>query len=219
MEFDWKEVGIIFLAAIILGITFSFPITAETVFNYSLIFYFTLFFLVIIAVNVIAKKIMAYLLEANVKTKLWEVYFFGFRAKEHFNKPLPMIWVPLLFSFLTNGFLKWIPVLEFDVTPRVERVSRRHGLYRFSEMTEWHIALIAVVGIFANLLLAIIGYFGLATINPIFESFALWNIFYASWCLLPVSSLDGTKIFFGSRVLWFTMLIICAVFLGFALYP
>jgi hypothetical protein len=167
-------------------------------------------------VNVIAKKVIAYTLESDVKTKFWEIYNYGFRRGEHFRKPLPMLWLPFLFSFVTKGIFSWMPILECDITPRVERVSKRHGLYRFSEMTEWHVALISVAGITANLILAVILYILMATINPGFEQFARLNIFYATWCLLPLSSLDGTKIFMGSKILWFTTLIICLFFLAFA---
>ena len=69
-------------------------------------------------------------------------------------------------------------------------------------MTDWHIALIAVAGIIINLIAAIIGYVAG------FETFAKLNIWFAAWALIPLSSLDGSKIFFGSRPLWFTMLVI-----------
>ena len=110
---------------------------------------------------------------------------------------------------------KWLAILEFDVKPRIERVSRRHGLYRFSEMTDWHIAVIAAAGVFANILLAIIsysisGYFpGLETS---FEYFAKLNVYYALWSLVPLSSLDGSKILFGSKLLWLTLAIITGIF-------
>jgi len=86
--------------------------------------------------------------------------------------------------------------LIFEVKPKVYRAAKRYGLYKFSEMTEYHIGLIAASGIAVNILLGIIGYL----IN--FPLFAKLNIYYALFNLIPISELDGNKIFFGSFVLW-----------------
>ena len=119
--------------------------------------------------------------------------------------------VSLYLYILTKANFLWLAILDYDITPRTERVSRRHGLYRFSEMTEWHIALIVAAGLAANLVLAAAGYFAG------FETFAKLNIYFALWSLIPISSLDGSKILFGSRILWITLLIILAIFLSYGL--
>jgi len=195
-----KEIIIILIAGIIFGLSFAFP-------DNSLILYSTISFIIIILLNVITKKIIAYNLEADVKTKFWAWHQYGFRKDSHFKKPLPMLWIPLLLSFLTKGLFLWLGILETEITPRTERVSKRHGLYRFSEMSEWHIAWIAVFGIITNLILAIISYvFG-------FEMFSKLNIYFAFWSLIPLGSLDGNKILFGSKSLWFIMFVISLLFL------
>lgn len=218
MDINWKELGIevllVLFAAIVLTATFAI----YSSFSNQYLFLLLLFFILILLVNILTKKIFAYFLEANIKTKLWEVYQFWFTKKSHFNRPLPMIWLPPVLAFLTKGIVVWIPVLEFDITPRVERVTRRHGLYRFSEMTEWHIALLSGLGIIANLIFAVLAY--LLTIwIPGLEMLAKLNIYYACWSLLPLSSLDGSKILFGSKILWFALGIICLIFLGFTFVP
>ena len=204
-----KEIVIVFIASIILAFTIAYS-------NFSLIAYAITFFVVIIGLNVIVKKIVAYNFESDVKINFWSVYRYGFRKDSHFKKHIPMLWLPLLLSFITRSLFWWLAILEFDVAPRTERVSRRHGLYRFTEMTEWHIAVIAAFGIAANLLLAIIGYF-IAGWIPYGEVFVKLNIYFAFWSIIPLSNLDGSKILFGSKVLWFTMLIITAIFLGWSL--
>ena len=89
--------------------------------------------------------------------------------------------------------------LVFDVKAKTYRAAKRHGLYRFSEMTEDHIGYIASAGIFANILLAIITYFiGL----PIEMNFVVLSIYYIFFNMIPVSDLDGNKILFGNMVLW-----------------
>ena len=203
---EWfTEITTIVLASIILAVTYSFR-------NTRLFIWAGISFLIIITLNVLAKKIIAYNFEAKARIKFWGWFQFGFGKKAHFKKPLPMLWLPLVLSFFTKGLLNfWFGILEFDIKPKTERVSRRHGLYRFSEMTDWHIALIVAAGIVINLIASIVGYVAG------FETFARLSIWFAAWSLIPISSLDGSKLFFGSRALWFTMLVIVGIFLGYSL--
>ncbi|MBL7059296.1 hypothetical protein ISS08_02490, partial [Candidatus Pacearchaeota archaeon] len=99
-----------------------------------------------------------------------------------------------------------------DVKAKVYRAAKRHGLYSFSEMTEYHLGLIAASGIFINLILAIIGY----VIG--FPLFAKLNIYYALFNMIPISDLDGNKIFFGSLVLWSFLAALTLIGLGYALF-
>ncbi|RMD46175.1 hypothetical protein D6829_00155 [Candidatus Pacearchaeota archaeon] len=153
-------------------------------------------FLIIIVVNILAKKISGGFFDVDVKTKFWTFSQFGFRSDMRLKQPIPMIWLPLLVSLFSWGAFWWLAVLEFDVAPKPERASRRHGIYRFTQVTEWHIAWIALWGIIANVVLAIAGY--LAG----FGMFARFSLYFAIWSIVPFSSLDGSKIFFGSRGLW-----------------
>ena len=102
--------------------------------------------------------------------------------------------------------------MEFEIHPSTARASKRHGIYRFTEMTDWHMGLIAAAGLVANLFAAMIGYIIGA------PEFTKLSIYYACFCLIPFGNLDGTKIFFGSIIIWFTLLIICAVFLSYAFW-
>ena len=77
-------------------------------------------------------------------------------------------------------------------------------------MTEWHNGVIGAAGLVAVLLLSFISYF------PGFELLTKLAAFYAISNMLPISNLDGTQIFFGSRILYITMLIITAIFFLYA---
>lgn len=204
---EWKDLGkeaiIILVAAIILALSVTF-LKIDQVFGIFVAF------AVLITGNILIKKAIGYYLETDVTTRFWSWYQYGFRKDQHFKKPLPMAWWPLALSLITKGYLWWLAILEFDVKGRTERVSRRHGLYRFSEVTEWHMAIIAIFGIATNLIMAVIGYIAG------FETFASLNIYYAFWSTIPLSSLDGNKILFGSKILWFITFIICAIFLGYS---
>ena len=90
----------------------------------------------------------------------------------------------------------WLASLAFEIKPKVYRAAKRHGLYSFSEVTEFQIGLIAAAGVLINLIFAVVGY--LAG----FPMFAKLNVWLAFFNMIPLSNLDGNKIFFGSLVIW-----------------
>jgi hypothetical protein len=199
-----KETITIILASLILAITVSFS-------NHDIIYKAFLSFLIIITVNLIAKKIVGYNFETEVKTKLWTMQQYGLRKDFHFKSPIPMIWLPVVLAIITKGFFWWLGVLEFDVKAKPERATKRHGLYRFTELTEWHIGLIAVWGLIANLTVAVAAYIlG-------FELFTKLSAYYIFWSVLPIGRLDGSKIFFSRKALWFPVFIIALVILAWGL--
>ncbi len=196
-----KEIFVVFIASIVFAIAVSFPSLEK--------FYYSFYsFFIIIFVAGLTKKAYAYYLEADTKLKFWSMYQFGFKKIAHFRKPLPMVWVPLVLAPI--NFL-WLGILETEIIARTERVSKRHGLYRFSEMTDWHMALIALVGLISTLGLAFIGYWS----N--FELFSKLAIYYAVWSIIPIGGLDGTKLLFGSRFLWTAVAIFMIIVFGWSL--
>ncbi len=211
-----KEVVIIFLASLILGISTSKFFAFSSTKNYPELYLLVLFFFVLIMFNILVKKFIAYSLDADIQTKFWSWYQTGFARKSHFRRPVPMLWVPLLLAFISRGMLYWLAILEFEIKPRVERVARRQGLYRFSEMTDWDIAVITAAGVFVNLILSVLGYIGASWVPPL-ALFGKLNLYYAFWSLVPLSGLDGTKIFFGSRKLWFMLFVTTAAVLIYSL--
>ncbi len=200
---DKKEIATVIVAAIILSLVTSFKKT-------ELFYASTLIFLIIISVNILAKKIAGFHFETDVKTKFWTWYQFGLRKDMHFKKPLPMLWIPLLLALFSRGFILWLGILEFDIKAKAERVAKRHGIYRFTQVTEWHMAWIAVWGLIANLIFAIGGYI----IG--YELFAKLSIYFIAWNTIPISRLDGAKIFYASRALWITIFTITIIVLGWA---
>src|SRR3989344_1301527 len=189
-----KEITTIVVITIILAFTFSLLDSLKT-----FLWLFLSIFIIILA-NVLVKKVAAYFYESEVEIKLWEMQRYGYKTHYRFKKPFPAgAAFPVIVTALSFGYLQWLACLVFDVKARVYRAARRHGLYRFSEMTEDHIGYIAAAGIFANLIFAAIGYF----LNlPSQMNFVAINIYYAFFNLIPFSDLDGNKIFFGNIVLW-----------------
>jgi len=200
-----KEIAAILVTAIILSFAISLIESAE-------IFFYTLLsiFLVII-INITAKKITAFNFDSEIEIKLWEISRYGFKAKKYFKNPFPAgAFFPIIFAVLSFGYLAWMASIIFNVKPKICQSAKRHGLYNFSEVTESQFGKIAAAGILANLAFAIIGYL----IG--FSEFAKLNIFYAFWNILPISDLDGNKIFFGNLVLWSFLATLILVGLSFA---
>ena len=201
-----REILSILLITIILAFAFSIKEFTTEILLYSLLSIF-----LIITLNIAAKKIAANYFESEIEMKLWKMERYGLTGvvirgsfSKHpdrkFKHPFPAgIFFPIITAALSLGHFIWMSSLVFDVKTKIHRAAKRHGLYSFSEMTEFHIALIATAGIVANLILAIAGY--LAG----FETFAKLNIYYAFFNILPISDLDGNKIFFGSKILWSTL--------------
>jgi len=186
---NWKEATTVIVAALVLGLTVAYK-------NHAIFYYAALSFLIIITTNTLMKKFAGHFLETGTRVKFWSWYQFGFRKDWHFKKPVPMIWLPLLLALFTRGFFLWLGVLQFDVEAKTERVSRRHGLYRFTEVTEHHMAWIAIWGLIMNIVFAIAAYIAG------FELFTKLSIFFIAWSIIPISSLDGSKILFGGKVKW-----------------
>jgi len=197
-----QEIWNLLLAVVILTILISFS-------DFSLFSIAFLFAVIIIFSNLLAKKLAAYFYETDITTRIWHFQRFGFSESMHFKKPIPMGFIlPLVLAFLSVGFVKWLAITEFDAEPTSGRSSKRHGFWSFSELTEFHLGIIAAAGIVANLIIAVLAYiFNL-------QLLARFSIYYACFNMLPLGQLDGNKIFFGSLILWLSLAIICSIFLG-----
>jgi len=188
-----KEIIIVLLVILIMSVSLNLLDSWE-----NLAYTFLAVFVVVVS-NIAAKKFIAYHLDSEIEMKIWEIRQYGFKISQHLKKPFPLgAFLPIvskLVLFPITNFV-WMASLVFDVKPRIYKAAKRYGLYTFSEMTEYHLGLIAASGIAINLVLAVIGYL------VGFQTFARLSIYYAFFNMLPVSDLDGNKIFFGNLVLW-----------------
>lgn len=162
--------------------------------------------LLVILINVFGKKILAYFFDAEVEVSTWEWKRYGYRPHHTFKKNIPFgFFMPLIVKFFSVGLLNWMACLTFEVKGTIYRARKKWGLYQYSEVTEEEMAWIAFAGIFANLLFAILGYL----INA--PTFAKINLAYAFYNTIPISNLDGAKMFFGKQTLWLTMAVITLI--------
>lgn len=187
------------LPLIIIIIALSLNLSLSIFEEWKTFLYALLAVAIVILANVFIKKLIAYRLDSEIEMRVWEIGKYGFTKDKHSKKPFPLgAFLPIISKiilFPLKNFV-WMACLVFDVKPRIYRGAKRFGLYTFSEVTEYHLGLIAASGIGINLILSIIGYFlG-------FPLFARLNIYYAFFNMLPLSEFDGNKIFFGNLIMW-----------------
>jgi Zn-dependent protease len=145
----------------------------------------------ILLIHVCAQKLLAYKFGCNAEFELWNVRQWGFKKSQYFKRPVPAwLLLPLLLVWISFGAVKWLGITAFDAAPSI-RAGKR-----FSELTEWELGLIALSGSIANLFFAVLFQFlG-------FHNFAMLNAWLAFFSLVPISSLDGVKVFFGGKFFW-----------------
>lgn len=200
-----KEITTILFVIIILAFVNSFS-------NLGKYLESLILFAIILFVYVTAKKITAYYYEAEEETKIWTFQRYGWLDKDMLRNPFPIgIVLPFILTILTLGSFKWMASTETEVRPLEERAVRKHEYFSFYEMSDWNLALIVASGIFFVLILSIVGYiFDYSELSRLAIYFAFFN-------MLPIGKLDGTKIFFGSPILYIILGAFTIIGLAYAL--
>jgi len=204
-EFN-HAVAAILILTIVLG--FSFVLVSD----WNMVSWAFITATIIIAVSIIAKKVAAHLLDSDVEHQLWTVENWGLKPHQHFENPVPASLIfPLLFTIISLGSWKIMTVLTYEARALKARAAKRFGFYSYAEMTEWHNGLIGAAGVIALLALSTVSYL------VGFEFLARISAYYAFFNMVPLSKLDGTQIFFGSKVLWTCLAVITFIFTLYAL--
>jgi len=185
-----KEVLVLVLALIILVFSNSFKniLEKDTSFTINSLFIFA----IILIIYVAAKKLTAYYYEAEEETKIWNFQRYGLYERSYFKYPIPIgIILPFLLSIITFGSIPWFAVTESDVKPTEARAAKRHQIYSL---------IIAPIAYILNL-----------------QELAKASIYFACFNLLPLGKLDGSRVFFGSLILWVFLAAISLIALSYAL--
>jgi len=105
----------------------------------------------------------------------------------------------LIFAFLTNG--KFWLILPGGIILH-HLAGHRLGWFRY-DINYWAVGIIALAGPLATIALAIISkaFTGVIT-TPLIQKFIIFNIIYAIYSMIPIPPLDGSRIFYGSRMLY-----------------
>ena len=205
IQFSKTEIINLVLAAIVIGFLFSFKSFSinyiTSVINW---IKYSIFGLVALVIYILAQKLTAKRFNAQVEYRIWNIKRFWFTNELSFEVPLGLI-LALLLIFLTNGAFIFLAISSFAVVRK--HVAHKIGRI-FPRVTEIELAKIAVVGPLTSIILVLL-LTSLKLVNVDFGVFISMNLFLALYNMIPVSQLDGLKVYIGSR----TLFVLTAVFL------
>ncbi|MFA5084438.1 MAG: hypothetical protein WC475_03630 [Candidatus Paceibacterota bacterium] len=165
--------------------------------------------LLMVIVFVGAQKIAAHRLECGTKTNLLGFKRYGFKkgAVLPFRFPLWLV-LPLLLFLITGGMLKWLSVLDTDISPKSTKVRRKIFFLEEADVTK-----ITAAGPIAIIFLGIISkIIGLASGIQNFTSFAVICALFAFLSLIPIGM--GFKLFSSSRFFWLFLMVFSFILLA-----
>jgi Zn-dependent protease len=205
-----KELVSILIAIVVLSIVTGFSFAYARDWNH--VSQAILFSTITIAFFIICKKFAASLLDADVEHRTWTMSRYGYRPEQKLNSEWPTgVILPIIGTVFSLGLFKIMTLLAYEARAKAYRSARRFGFYSYTELTDWHNGLIGAAGVISLLLLSFIAYFA----N--FEYLAKIAAYYAFFNMIPISDLDGTQIFMGSRILWTALAVITLIFTAYAL--
>ena len=208
-----REFSHIVLAILVLSAVQGFAFVIES--DWSMFAVIFAFSAITIIVSIVAKKLTAYSLDADVEHEIWGVQHIGFSKSSKLKQPIPAGFIfPIFFSIFSLGIVKLSSILTYEARALKYRASKRFGPSSYTEMTEWHNALIGAGGVVALIFAAVVFYFVPSSNLEILSKVMLY---YAFWNLIPISKLDGAQIFFGSRIMWTVLASVTAVLCFFVL--
>jgi len=165
--------------------------------------------LLVVLVFVGAQKLAAHALECETKINLLGFKRFWFKEKHKLPFEFPSWFVfPLLVFFATLGNLKWLAILDVDISPKSTKVRKKIFFLEESDVTK-----ITSAGILAVIFLGIISkMIGLATGISNFTSFAVICMLFAFLSLIPIGM--GFKLLVSSRFFWLFLIVFSFILLA-----
>jgi len=123
-------------------------------------------------------------------------------GKDYLVKAFPIgLFLCLLTTVISNGTLFFLAVGQYTLLlKKASRLGRK-----FLEVTHYEEAKIALAGPMTNIVLMVLATF--FNQYGTFDTFIFINAALALFHMLPISQLAGTKIYFGSRLLYVSSLI------------
>lgn len=201
MLFQQKETRLLAITILLLGIIFGFN-DGETVFNLTHFFLnfvqMTIMAGIGVLVHEIAHKLAARRKNLEITYHFWTLDRISPAMKIKNGIPIGPI-IALLVTFFSNGLFYFTALGEnnISVDPK-KRIGRK-----WTEVLDYEQALILLSGPVANILLVILLNVISRFTSYDLTTFMMINLFMAFWAMLPLPGLDGGKIFFGSRNVYF----------------
>jgi len=221
MVFNKKEIVALAISILFMGVALGFNDKQEVfVLNYFLANMFMMILMVGFAfiVHQLGHKLVAYLSGFRTEYKLWGLQQLRFWplykrwtvlrtaqfpktvkiwGKEFVIESFPVGLVIAFFvTVLSNGWIYFLAIGQYNLL--IERTSRIGK--KFVEVTDFEEAKIALAGPMANIVLMVIA--AMFNQHGTFDNFIWINGALALFYMIPISQLDGAKVFFSSRVLY-----------------
>ncbi len=212
--FKLEEIRDLGISIILLGLMFGFDDGAKTfILKDWLINLLKIIFLVAISILIREGVIKLVALSKNVESiyQIWNINRIWFGGYGKIKKGIPMgIILAILFIFISKGkfFFTAIGIHELKEKLVARTGNKKIFLEYFEE------ALIVLSGVITHVLLVVIAILISKSLGINLVNFTKINFYMALFSLLPLSNLDGSKIFFGSIILWlFTLIFVIISFL------
>ena len=156
--------------------------------------------------SILGKKLTAYYLDIDISHSIWKFQRYWIPKKRQLKKPVPMgIIFPILIFVLSKGIIKPFTFLQYDAKAKAAKAVKKRISKTWSEIMEWDLALISFWGIVSLLILILI------TDLLGFKTLSKYTLYYSLWNLIPISQLDGCKLFFSNFALFIFTLILEAI--------
>jgi hypothetical protein len=196
-KFNKKELSWIIIAIIILGFIIEFST------KYTLNSKGFIYAAIIILTSVLIKNLAADYFYVLIEHKIWSFRQFWWHERSRFKNPIPIgLIIPFFVALISIGSLKVMTLLQFDGEPSKKKLLKKRGTKKYSEVNESDLAFISAWASWGLLLLA---FFATLIKQP---ELAKYSIYYGIWNLLPISKLDGSRLFFGSFINWVFLVMI-----------
>lgn len=198
MNIEKREWFSILAAILLMAVIISF---IENELKISVFLSSLLISLIVVSISVFAKKFIAYSIDVEVRQSIWQFHRYWISTRAHFEKPVPIgLILGILLAFLSGGAIKFLAFLQFESKATSAKAVKKYGIPRYSEIMDWDDALIVFYSTLALLILSVAVSFSTL---PFLENLAKYSLIYAISNLIPIGKLDGSRLFFGSRPLFF----------------
>ncbi len=210
--FTKKEQFHLIISVLILTLVFGFDDGAQTfVLRHWFLNLILMFLFIVVALffREFVVKFFAKRHDARSEYEIWRMKRFWFSGETKKGVPIGIIF-SIIFTLGSLGKFFFAAIGIHNLTEyKSSRVGRKQATLNYFEEAQ-----IVAMGILSSLFLAIIGVIVGIIFNIDMTKFVNINFFIALFNMLPLSQLDGAKIFFGSIFLYiFIALFVIVAFL------
>lgn len=186
-KFTTHELRGITISILVIAFIISFKEWGTTAFNLKVGLFNLFNAILIVALSILVhdagQRIWGLAIGFRVEYKMWS---FG-------------LLIALIVAFISNGSF-WLIVPAGFMLHHL--AGHRLGFFRYG-INYFGQAMVALAGpLFTLMLIILLKILNALYPNPLIQKAIIFNVVYAITCMLPIPPLDGSKIYFGSRMLY-----------------